>query len=117
MVFIPMGIGGKAPILILSIILILATLMVTDSLMFYFGLPQDGIVILYSGSMSRKQGLEILPEVVRQFQARKDVCFVFCGEGPAREDLEKGLAGAEEPESQEEGCETNQAVRAEAVHE
>ena len=44
-------------------------------------------VALYSGNLSNKQGLEILPEAARHMQHRKDLTFVVCGDGPMREQL------------------------------
>lgn len=58
-----------------------------------FDLPEDKIIVLYSGSMGNKQGLEIVPDVARELQTRADVFFVFCGEGPAREGLENAVKG------------------------
>ncbi|MDH6504725.1 glycosyltransferase WbuB [Polynucleobacter sphagniphilus] len=57
------------------------------------GIPQDAIVILYSGNMGAKQGLEILSEVARKFQQREaaltPIHFIFCGEGVSRKALEQ----------------------------
>lgn len=44
-------------------------------------------VALYSGNLSNKQGLEILPEAARLLQHREDLTFVICGDGPMREQL------------------------------
>jgi colanic acid biosynthesis glycosyl transferase WcaI len=48
--------------------------------------PQ-AIVALYSGSMGKKQGLELLIEVSRRLAYRADIQFVFCGDGSFRETL------------------------------
>ena len=57
------------------------------------GIPEDVIVVLYSGNMGAKQGLEILSEVAGKFQQRDvslpSIHFIFCGEGVAREALEQ----------------------------
>lgn len=57
------------------------------------GVPQDSVVVLYSGNMGAKQGLEILSEVVEKFQQREAalplVHFIFCGEGVSRRVLEQ----------------------------
>lgn len=57
------------------------------------GISQDVVVILYSGNMGAKQGLEILGEVAKRFQQREaslpPVRFIFCGEGVSRKALEK----------------------------
>lgn len=56
-------------------------------------IPEDAIVVLYSGNMGAKQGLEILSEVVGKFQQRDvslpPVHFIFCGEGVSRGTLEQ----------------------------
>jgi colanic acid biosynthesis glycosyl transferase WcaI len=48
--------------------------------------PQ-AIVALYSGSMGKKQGLELLIEASRRLAYRTDIQFVFCGDGSFRETL------------------------------
>lgn len=45
------------------------------------------VVVLYSGSMGEKQGLEILIQVARRLEPHDEIVFVFCGEGPVRNDL------------------------------
>ena len=50
------------------------------------GIPPKAVVALYSGTMGRKQGLEILAEVADRL-ANNNIQFVFCGEGPFRETL------------------------------
>jgi colanic acid biosynthesis glycosyl transferase WcaI len=44
-------------------------------------------VALYSGSMGKKQGLELLIEASRRLAYRTDIQFVFCGNGSFREAL------------------------------
>ena len=48
-------------------------------------IPPDATVALYSGSMGKKQGLEVLVEASRRLGHRPDIRFVFCGEGSLRE--------------------------------
>ena len=50
-------------------------------------------VALYSGNIARKQGIEILVEAARLLEARTDIAFVICGEGPNRAELERLAAG------------------------
>jgi colanic acid biosynthesis glycosyl transferase WcaI len=49
------------------------------------GIARDRIVVLYSGSMGRKQGLDLLIRAARLHADRKDILYVFSGEGPYRE--------------------------------
>ncbi len=49
---------------------------------------QDDLVVLYSGSMGVKQGLDILVKCARELRARTNIHFVLCGDGPAREELQ-----------------------------
>lgn len=51
------------------------------------GIPPDAVVALYSGSMGRKQGLELLGEVADLLVENKNIQFVFCGEGPSKPEL------------------------------
>lgn len=64
------------------------------------GIAEDAIVALYSGNMGRKQGLEILGQVAGLFAQnpsppfplqcegeRRNLVFVFCGNGSGRVDL------------------------------
>ncbi|MBN3788765.1 glycosyltransferase WbuB [Burkholderia sp. Ac-20353] len=44
-------------------------------------------VVLYSGNMGAKQGLEILADAAQRLESRDNLVFVFCGNGPARDDL------------------------------
>ena len=44
-------------------------------------------VALYSGNLSNKQGLEVLPEIARHLAHRDDVTLLICGDGPMRAEL------------------------------
>jgi colanic acid biosynthesis glycosyl transferase WcaI len=59
------------------------------------GIAHDQIVLLYSGNMGAKQGLEILPQLANTLRGRKDLHFVFCGDGAYRAQLEQAVAGFE----------------------
>lgn len=50
-------------------------------------------VALYSGSIAKKQGIEIVVDVARLLRHRKDLTFVLCGNGPTREELEARAEG------------------------
>jgi colanic acid biosynthesis glycosyl transferase WcaI len=51
------------------------------------GIPREAVVALYSGTMGRKQGLDLLAGVAAHLADDKNLHFVFCGEGPYRETL------------------------------
>ncbi|RKF20659.1 colanic acid biosynthesis glycosyltransferase WcaI [Altericroceibacterium spongiae] len=53
----------------------------------------DRTVVLYSGNIGRKQGLNIVLEAARDLQHRQDLIFVICGEGPERTELERQAVG------------------------
>jgi colanic acid biosynthesis glycosyl transferase WcaI len=57
-------------------------------------IPSESQVILYSGSMGQKQGLELLVEAARLLAGERQILFLMCGEGPARPWLEQ-LAGSQ----------------------
>jgi colanic acid biosynthesis glycosyl transferase WcaI len=58
-------------------------------------ISSEKIVALYSGNMARKQGLGLLLDASHQLAlTRPDVHFVFCGEGPSREQLIDATADA-----------------------
>ena len=54
---------------------------------------ESKIVVLYSGNMGSKQGLEILPALVRNFDSDTRLHFLFCGDGAFRPQLEMLLNG------------------------
>jgi colanic acid biosynthesis glycosyl transferase WcaI len=58
-------------------------------------IPDDAVVALYSGSMTGKQGLELLPAAARALQERlPNLVFVLCGDGVFKPSLERDTAGA-----------------------
>ena len=56
-------------------------------------IPDDKIIVLYSGNMGQKQGLEIIIKTARHLQAQSKIYFVLCGDGAVRSDLESGAEG------------------------
>ncbi|MBB3360526.1 MULTISPECIES: WcaI family glycosyltransferase [unclassified Novosphingobium] len=50
-------------------------------------------VALYSGNLGNKQGIEIIPEVARLLEHRKDLAFVICGNGASKERLVAAAEG------------------------
>lgn len=49
-------------------------------------------VVLYSGSISNKQGIDVLLKSAELLRDRSDIGFLICGNGPGRESLEKRAA-------------------------
>lgn len=58
-----------------------------------WGLSDTDIVVLYSGNMGEKQGLEILVEAARRLGEAPRIRFVLCGDGAARPRLERLAEG------------------------
>ncbi|MBN3766327.1 glycosyltransferase WbuB [Burkholderia sp. Ac-20365] len=57
------------------------------------GIPATNTVVLYSGAIGAKQGIETLADAAAALAARDDITFVFCGNGGARDDLVKRCEG------------------------
>ena len=53
------------------------------------GADPEKVVILYSGNLGQKQGLELLVGAAQALQNENDLFFVICGNGSARPQLEK----------------------------
>ena len=60
----------------------------TESLRAELGLSQADKVVIYSGNLGEKQGLELIIEAARQFSAQTDVKFLICGSGGGKAKLE-----------------------------
>jgi colanic acid biosynthesis glycosyl transferase WcaI len=58
-----------------------------------WGVSDSEIVVLYSGNMGEKQGLEILIDAASRLKDSKTIRFILCGEGAARHRLEKYAHG------------------------
>ncbi|RDK00807.1 glycosyltransferase WbuB [Paraburkholderia lacunae] len=50
-------------------------------------IPDGAIVVLYSGNMGAKQGIEVLAQAAAALAHRNDIHFVLCGDGPSKGDL------------------------------
>lgn len=50
-------------------------------------IPENSLVVLYSGNIGKKQGLEIVVEAARYYQQRDDIYFVVVGDGAHKEAL------------------------------
>lgn len=51
------------------------------------GIPQDAVVVLYSGNMGAKQGLEILADTAHALSDDPRIFFILCGQGVGKDDL------------------------------
>lgn len=49
-----------------------------------WGISQEDVVALYSGTMARKQGLHLLADTAQILAPRQTLRFIFCGEGPGK---------------------------------
>jgi colanic acid biosynthesis glycosyl transferase WcaI len=56
-------------------------------------IPDGQKVVLYSGNMGAKQGIETLADVAAALAGRTDITFVFCGSGAAKQSLLERCAG------------------------
>ena len=57
------------------------------------GIAQDAIVVLFSGTLSGKQGLMVIPAAAKRLQSRRDIVFVVCGDGVMKSAIESAAAG------------------------
>ncbi len=58
-----------------------------------WNIPDATRVVLYSGNMGKKQGLELVIDAARHYQSRPDVLFLLVGQGAARAELEAAACG------------------------
>jgi colanic acid biosynthesis glycosyl transferase WcaI len=56
-------------------------------------IPAGAKVVLYSGTLGAKHGLNIIPEVAKHLAHRADVFFVICGEGVMKPELVRATQG------------------------
>ena len=52
------------------------------------GFKENDFIILYSGNMGKKQGLEIVLEAAERLKDYKEIRFVLCGEGAVKPELQ-----------------------------
>jgi colanic acid biosynthesis glycosyl transferase WcaI len=57
------------------------------------GIAPETTLVLFSGSLGGKQGLEVIPEVARRLAPRCDIAFLICGEGVMKAPLEAQCSG------------------------
>ncbi len=56
------------------------------------GLKDDDFVVLYSGTLGAKQGVQLLIDAAKALEGRPNIVFVVAGEGPMRPDVERAAA-------------------------
>ncbi len=54
-----------------------------------FGIAPNKKVVLYSGAIGEKQGLEVILEIAKEWNERPDIQFIISGGGPYRTKLEE----------------------------
>jgi colanic acid biosynthesis glycosyl transferase WcaI len=54
------------------------------------GIGDDTIVAMFSGTLSAKQGLWMIPRVAQALSERRDILLVICGDGALKAQLEAG---------------------------
>lgn len=55
----------------------------------YLNITNDMIVVLYSGNLGHKQGIEIIIEAARKLKENHKIIFVICGKGSEKKYLEQ----------------------------
>lgn len=50
-------------------------------------------VVLYSGNIANKQGIDVLVEAAKYLASRRDIMFVICGSGPNQDKLARSARG------------------------
>ena len=56
------------------------------------GIADTQMLLLYSGSMNKKQGVNVLADVIRRLRHRRDLVWLLAGEGATRPELEAATA-------------------------
>ena len=51
------------------------------------GIGPDQLVLMYSGSMNKKQGLDLLADVIHQLADLPQLVWLLAGEGPTKAEL------------------------------
>ena len=57
------------------------------------GVPEEAMVLQYSGSMNKKQGLELLVTVIKQLADVPNLLWLLAGEGPTKAAFAEATAG------------------------
>ena len=59
----------------------------SNKLLLRLGVDSDKKIILYSGNMGEKQGLELILQIAQKFKLRSDIVFLMVGEGASKNRL------------------------------
>jgi colanic acid biosynthesis glycosyl transferase WcaI len=57
------------------------------------GISEATVLVLFSGTLSGKQGLMVIPAAAELLKSRRDIVFIVCGEGVMKAELETAAAG------------------------
>lgn len=60
-----------------------------DALKAEFGFNPSDILVLYSGAIGEKQGLEMILQSAKKYEFTPNLKFIICGSGPYKEKLQK----------------------------
>ena len=52
-------------------------------------IKEDSIIVMYSGTMGEKQGLDILPSIIKHFEGFSNIYWLLAGEGPMKKYLKE----------------------------
>ena len=56
-------------------------------------IPEKSCILLYSGSMNKKQGLGLIIEVIHKLSDLKELIWILAGEGPTKAEIAETTAG------------------------
>ncbi len=62
-----------------------------DSLKEEFGISEESTIVLYSGNLGEKQGLNIIIEAARLLSSNENLKILICGDGPYKKKLEQAI--------------------------
>ncbi|MBI5944636.1 MAG: glycosyltransferase WbuB [Chloroflexi bacterium] len=68
-------------------------LMAENPLRTMLGIPDEKLIVLYAGTMGKKQGLENLLIAARRLRDQTQIQFILCGDGAVRAELEAAAQG------------------------
>jgi len=57
------------------------------------GITSDKLILLYSGSINKKQGMEILADAIIALREREELVWIIAGEGPGKAEIVEATKG------------------------